>query len=195
MVDEVQTGLGRCGSWFASDLIGLKPDVLVVGKALGGGYPVAAAVFSEKIATDDVEGKTWHSLTFQNDPLGAAVGHAVLGVIERERLIDRANAIGGRVKERLAEFAEELPVIGEVRGPGLFIGIELVKDRKTKEPAIAEASEGIAYAREIGLITMNGGAGNVLKIKAPLVITDEQVERMMDLFHETFRFIQSKTGK
>jgi 4-aminobutyrate aminotransferase-like enzyme len=195
MVDEVQTGLGRCGSWFASDLIGLKPDVLIVGKALGGGYPVGAAVFSEKIATGAVEAETWHSLTFQNDPLGAAVGLAVLGVIERERLIDRANAVGRRVKEKLAEFAGEFPVIGEVRGPGLFIGIELVRNRVTKEPAVEETAAGIAHAREIGLITMSGGAGNVLKIKAPLVITDEQVERMMGLFRETFRFIQSKAGR
>lgn len=194
MADEVQTGLGRCGSWFACDLLGLEPDVLVIGKALGGGYPVGAAVFSDAIATSDVEGETWHSLTFQNDPLGAAVGLAVLGVIEGEGLIARANAVGNRVKERLREFAEEFPVIGDIRGPGLFIGIELVRDRKTKEPAVQETLAGIARAREIGLITINGGKGNVLKIKPPLVITDEQVELMMDRFREVFGFIQAKAA-
>ena len=195
IVDEVQTGLGRCGSWFCSDLYNFKPDAVIIGKAMGGGYPIGAASFSDRIATPEVESETWHSLTFQNDPLGAAVGLAVLGIIEKEDLISRANVVGDTVRKKLNEMSEEFEIIGDIRGPGLFIGIELVKDRKTKEPAVAETAAGVAYALENGLVTFTGGAGNVLKIKPPLVITDEQVERMMDLFGKTFKFIQSKVGK
>jgi 4-aminobutyrate aminotransferase-like enzyme len=192
IVDEVQTGLGRCGSWFASDLFKVKPDVIIIGKALGGGYPIGAAAFSDRIASPAIESSTWHSLTFQNDPLGSAVGLAVLQVIEEEKLIERARKIGEYVRNKLKDYSNEFRVIGDIRGPGLFIGIELVKDRKTKEPAVDETAQGVAFARENGLITFTGGAGNVLKIKPPLVITDEQVERMMKLFRKTFQFVQSK---
>lgn len=192
IADEVQTGLGRCGSWFASDLYGLEPDVLVIGKALGGGYPIGAAAFSDKIAEREVENSTWHSLTFQNDPLGAAVGLAVLGVIENEHLIERARLIGERIRKQLHEWEEDFNVIGDIRGPGLFLGVDLVRDRKTREPAVEETARGVSFARENGLITFTGGAGNVLKIKPPLVITDEQVERMMELFKKTFQYIQKQ---
>ena len=194
IVDEVQTGLGRCGAWFASELFNVKPDVVIIGKALGGGYPIGAAAFSERIASPEIESSTWHSLTFQNDPLGAAVGLTVLQVIEEEKLIERARKVGEYIRKRLKEYSHEFDVIGDIRGPGLFIGIDLVKDRKSKEPAIQEAAEGVAFARENGLITFTGGAGNVLKIKPPLVITDEQVDRMMELFKKTLLFIQSRVN-
>jgi 4-aminobutyrate aminotransferase-like enzyme len=195
IVDEVQTGLGRCGAWFASELFNIKPDAVIIGKALGGGYPIGAASFSERIASPEVESSTWHSLTFQNDPLGSAVGLTVLQVIEEEKLIERANKVGEFVRKKLKEYSQELSVIGDIRGPGLFIGVELVRDRKTKEPAVEETAEGVAFARESGLITFTGGAGNVLKIKPPLVITDEQAERMMELFKDTFQYIQSRIRK
>lgn len=140
----------------------------------------------------EVEDATWHSLTFQNDPLGAAVGLAVLGVIQNERLIERAGLIGERIRKQLHEWAEDYTVIGDVRGPGLFLGVDLVRDRKTREPAVEETARGVSFARENGLITFTGGAGNVLKIKPPLVITDEQVERMMELFKKTFQYIQKQ---
>ncbi len=195
IVDEVQTGLGRCGAWFASDLFNLKPDVVIIGKALGGGYPIGAAAFSERIASPEVEQSTWHSLTFQNDPLGSAVGLAVINVIEEENLIERARKVGENIRKKLHEYAQQFSVIGDIRGPGLFIGIELVRDRKTKEPAVEETAEGVAFARENGLITFTGGAGNVLKIKPPLVITEEQVDRMMELFKRTFQHIQSRLSR
>jgi len=192
ITDEVQTGLGRCGSWFASDLYDVKPDVVIIGKALGGGYPIGAASFSDRIAAPEVETETWHSLTFQNDPLGAAVGLAVLDVIESEKLIERASMVGKRIKERLQAMAHRFKIIGDIRGPGLYIGVELVRDKKTKQPIVKETAEGVGYARELGLITFTGGAGNVMKIKPPLVITDAQIERMLELFVKTFAYIESK---
>ena len=194
IADEVQTGLGRCGSWFASDLLELEPDVLVIGKALGGGYPIGAAAFSERIAEREVENATWHSLTFQNDPLGSAVGLDVLGVIQNENLIERSRQLGEKIRKQLFEWAEDIAVIGDVRGPGLFIGVDLVRDRKTREPAVEETARGVSYARENGLITFTGGAGNVMKIKPPLVITDDQVDRMMELFKKTFLYIQKQVS-
>jgi 4-aminobutyrate aminotransferase-like enzyme len=185
IVDEVQTGLGRCGSMFASQLHNLRPDVLILGKALGGGLPIGAVIFREDLTPPDLEKGTWHSLTFQNNPVVCAAASAVLDIVKEERVPERAAKIGERFTREFRKLAEECPIIGDIRGPGLFIGLELVKNRRTKEPAISEASRVIWSALERGLITFGGGLGNVLKVKPPVVITDEQAARLTGIMHDT----------
>ncbi len=185
IVDEVQTGIGRCGSMFASQLYDLKPDVLILGKALGGGLPIGAVMFREDLTPPELENETWHSLTFQNNPVICAAASAVLDIVQQERLPERAAQLGSRFTKEFMALAEEYPVLGEVRGPGLFIGLEFVKDPKTKEPAIAETNRAIWYALENRFITFSGGVGNVLKVKPPLTITEEQADRLLQLMKQT----------
>lgn len=184
IADEVQTGLGRCGAYFASQLHNLKPDVLILGKALGGGLPVGAVMFREDLTPPALEKETWHSLTFQNNPLVCAAASAVLDVIQQEKLPERAARLGKRFTQTFQELAEQHSIIGQVRGPGLFIGLELVKNRKTKEPAIQEAGQAVWSALDKGLITFTGGLGNVLKVKPPATITDEQADRLLHIMGE-----------
>jgi 4-aminobutyrate aminotransferase/(S)-3-amino-2-methylpropionate transaminase len=185
IVDEVQTGLGRCGSMFASQLHDLKPDVLILGKALGGGLPIGAVMFREDLTPPDLENGTWHSLTFQNNPLVCAAASAVLDVIQEERLPQRAKELGAKFTKEFKAVAEEYPVLGDVRGPGLFIGLEFVKEAKRKQPATTEVGQAIWYALEKGLITFSGGVGNVLKVKPTLVISDEQANKLLQIMKQT----------
>ncbi len=184
IADEVQTGLGRCGAYFASQLHNLKPDVLILGKALGGGLPVGAVMFREDLTPQTLEKETWHSLTFQNNPLVCAAASAVLDIIQQEKLPERAARLGKKFTQTFQELAQQHSIIGQVRGPGLFIGLELVKNRKTKEPAIQEAGQVVWSALDKGLITFTGGLGNVLKVKPPVTITDEQADRLLHIMGE-----------
>lgn len=187
IADEVQTGLGRCGSLFASQLYDLKPDVLIMGKALGGGLPIGAAVFKEDLTPSELENESWHSLTFQNNPLICAAALTSLNIITEEKLPERAMMLGKRCRKALSDLMDECTIIGDVRGSGLFIGIELVKDRITKEPAIEEAKKAQSKALEKGLIISRGGLGNVLKIKPPLVITNEQIGLILIILEKVLK--------
>ena len=187
IADEVQTGLGRCGAMFASELYDFKPDVLVLGKALGGGLPIGAAMFSEELTPAELGNETWHSLTFENNPLVCAVALAVIDIVLEEKLVHRANELGNKCRKALKDLSQEYNIIGDVRGPGLFIGVELVKDRVTKEPAVEEAERFVYSALDKGLITWTGGIGNVLKIKPPLTIREDQMDRLIEILDQTFK--------
>jgi 4-aminobutyrate aminotransferase/4-aminobutyrate aminotransferase/(S)-3-amino-2-methylpropionate transaminase len=165
---------------FASQLHELRPDVLVLGKALGGGVPVGAVMFREDLTPPDLEKQTWHSLTFQNNPLVCAAASTVIDIVREERLPERAAELGQRFTQRFRELAEQHKIIGQIRGPGLFIGLELVKNPKTKQPAVDEAGKAVWSALDKGVITFTGGLGNVLKVKPPLTITDQQADKLLE---------------
>jgi 4-aminobutyrate aminotransferase-like enzyme len=193
IVDEIQTGLGRCGSMWACDLYGVQPDILVIGKALGGGMPIGAFITRPELITQGLESQPWHMLTFMNQPLMAAAGLAVLNVIEDEKLVQRAQTLGKQATARFREMALRYDVIGDVRGPGLFIGIDFVTDRKTKAPATEACKAAWAFALERGLITQFGGLGsNVYKFKPPLTTPAADFEEMLDISEEVVAFIQQK---
>jgi 4-aminobutyrate aminotransferase-like enzyme len=132
-------------------------------------------------------------LTFMNQPLAAAAGLAVLGIVEKEKLAERARKLGAQATERFRELARRYDVIGDVRGPGLFIGVDFVEDRKTKAPATAACKKAWEFAMDRGLITQFGGFGsNVLKFKPPLTTPQADFEQMLDISEEVVAFIQQE---
>ena len=170
--DEVQTGLGRCGDHFwAFERDGVVPDIVTLGKPIGNGFPIGAVVTTPAIARAFANGMEYFS-TFGGCTASAAVGLAVLDVIRDERLQERARDVGGHLRARLEALRGAHPLVGDVRGAGLFLGVELVRDRASLEPAADEASWLANQMRERGiLISTDGPLHNVLKIKPPLALT------------------------
>jgi len=193
IVDEIQTGLCRCGTTWACDLFDVRPDILVAGKALGGGVPIGAFITRRNLIPDGFELEPWHMLTFMNQPLSAAAGLAVLDIMEKEHLAERALALGAQATDKFRELARRFDVIGDVRGPGLFIGVDFVEDRRTKAPATAACRKAWEFALDHGLITQFGGIGaNVLKFKPPLTTPAGDFARMLEIAEDTVAFIQSE---
>jgi len=167
MLDEIQTGVGRTGAWFAQQHAGIAADVTTVAKALGNGVPIGACIARGKAATVLVPGS--HGTTFGGNPLACRAGLAVLDRIERDGLVDRAGMLGERMRARFRERLGDHPGVREVRGRGLMIGIELAR----------ECGELMQRALEAGLL-INVTAGNVIRLLPPLVIDDEQAEAIVD---------------
>jgi 2,2-dialkylglycine decarboxylase (pyruvate) len=196
IVDEIQTGLARCGTTWACDLFDVRPDILVAGKALGGGVPIGTFTTRRDLIPEDLESEAWHMLTFMNQPMAAAAGLAVLDIVEKERLADRARTLGAEATEWFRELARRFEVIGDVRGPGLFIGVDFVEDRRTKAPATAACRKAWEFALEHGLITQFGGiGGNVLKFKPPLTTPEADFKSMLEIAAETVAFIQREVDR
>jgi 4-aminobutyrate aminotransferase-like enzyme len=185
--DEIQTGFGRLGTWFGADLYQTIPDIMVIGKALGGGLPLFGVLFNSNLrglAPGD------HSFTFAHFPLSMAAANAAIMVLEEENLLDRAKKMGTIYSNRLKELQNEYELIGDIRGPGLMIGVELVKDRETKEPAREETTRFIAEGLKRGVIFGESkylGLGNIVKIKPPLVITEDEVFKTLDVFEDVLK--------
>jgi 2,2-dialkylglycine decarboxylase (pyruvate) len=193
IVDEIQTGLGRCGVMWACQLFDVHPDILVLGKGLGGGVPIGAFITRPDLIPSGLESEPWHMLTFMNQPLAAAAGLAVLDTIKKEALIHRARTLGDQATAHFRELAKRYEVIGDVRGPGLFIGVDFVENRESKKPAAAACHEAWAFALDRGLITQFGGVGrNVYKFKPPLTTPQADFERMLEISEEIVAFIQKK---
>ncbi len=185
IADEVQTGWGRTGrKWFGIEQYGVKPDIIVAAKSLGNGHPIGATVARAAIA-DSFKGST--IATFGGNPVTMAVARTVVDIIEKDRLADNAAVVGGHLRARLDGLAEKHGAIGEVRGMGLMQGVELVKDRKTKEPAPEAAAAVLESAKDHGLIIGKGGLyGNVLRISPPLIVTTEDADQAADVLDKAF---------
>jgi alanine-glyoxylate transaminase/(R)-3-amino-2-methylpropionate-pyruvate transaminase len=169
VADEVQTGVGRTGTHFLGiQNWGVKPDIVTMAKGLGNGYPIGAVITTRKIA-DAMKGKL-HYNTFGGGPVQMAAAGATLDVIENENLQENARVVGNHLMDLLKKIKD--PRIGEVRGMGLMIGVELVKDPKTKEPNTDLAVKVLEATKDAGVLIGKGGLwGNVLRIKPPLCIT------------------------
>jgi 4-aminobutyrate aminotransferase-like enzyme/Ser/Thr protein kinase RdoA (MazF antagonist) len=174
IADEVQTGFGRLGTHFwGFEAHGVVPDVVVLGKPIGNGFPLGAVVTTREIADAFDNGMEFFS-TFGGNPVSCAAGLAVLDVVEEERLQERARRVGGCLLEGLRELSGRHPLIGDVRGSGLFLGVELVRDPDRLEPAPEEATYVVNRLRERGVLTgTDGPHHNVLKLRPPLVFSDE----------------------
>ncbi|MBI1379065.1 MAG: aminotransferase class III-fold pyridoxal phosphate-dependent enzyme [Frankiales bacterium] len=180
IADEVQVGFGRVGPRFwgfaTQDVV---PDVVTVGKPAGDGHPLAAVVTTPEVAASFANGMEYFN-TFGGNPVSAAIGNAVLDVIEQERLPERAAATGARILDGARELAGRHELIGDVRGLGLYLGIELVRDRETLEPAGEEAAHVIERMRHLGvLVSTDGPFHNVLKVKPPIVWGEAEADRLL----------------
>jgi len=176
IADEVQTGFGRTGDhYWGFENFGVVPDVVTLAKGIGNGVPLAAVVTRREVA--ETLTRRIHFNTFGGNPVAMAAGRAVLEVIEEEGLQANARQVGRRLKSGLEELAGRHDLIGDVRGLGLMLGVELVKDRDTREPAPEAAAEVLESTREMGALVGKGGlAGNVLRIKPPLCITADDAD-------------------
>jgi 4-aminobutyrate aminotransferase len=185
IADEVQTGCGRTGGkWFGIEQWGVKPDIVVAAKSLGNGHPIGATIARAPIA-DSFKGLTIS--TFGGNPVTMVAAKAVVDVIAKDRLMDNAATVGAHFRSRLDALAEKHAVVGEVRGMGLMQGIELVKDRKTKEPAPEATAAVLEAAKDKGLIIGKGGLyGNVLRISPALNVTQGDADQAADILDQAF---------
>jgi adenosylmethionine-8-amino-7-oxononanoate aminotransferase len=191
IADEVMTGFGRTGEWFGSDHFGLRPDLLVTAKGASSGYwPLGLAIAGGEVH-DVIEeaGGLVHGFTWSHHPIGAAVGRVVLQRIVEMRLVDRARTQGQRLLDGLTQTLEEMEVVGDVRGLGLLLCVELVQDRETKKPFPRSArvtEQVLDRAMELGLLlypstgNVDGGDGDYLLIGPPLTIIDDEIDLIVD---------------
>ncbi len=181
IADEVQVGFGRVGSHFwGFELQGVVPDIVTMGKPIGNGHPLAAVVTTPAVAEAFANGMEFFN-TFGGNPVSAAIGSAVLKVIQEEELQDNALQTGQYLRQGLLELQSKHPIIGDVRGPGFFQGIELVRNETTLEPAAAEASYLANRMRQRGiLMSTDGPLHNVLKIKPPMCFGQVQADFLLE---------------
>ena len=188
MVDEVRTGFGRTGAMFAVNHLGLEPDFIVMAKPMASGFPISACVAKAEILDGPMGG---HLLTTGGSPIGAAAALANIQVLEEENLCEKAKRTGNYMMRRLEEMKDEHTLIGDVRGRGLFIGVELVKNKKTREPASLETHKVCYRAWEYGLVLVfNGTHSNVLDIVPPLVISREEVDRGLEILEGAIKDVE-----
>jgi 4-aminobutyrate aminotransferase len=172
VADEVKIGFGRTGRMFGVEHSGVVPDAVALGKSIASGIPVGALVAREELFP---QGFAYSTLV--GNAIGTAAGIATIRIIERDRLAERAAKLGRRLKRRLEEMKERHPTLGDVRGEGLLLGLEFVKDRKSKKPARTETAKIVYRAWELGLLTVFVGTeGNVVELTPPMVITDQELD-------------------
>ncbi len=185
VVDEVQTGFGRTGRMFAVEHFGIEPDLMTVAKSVAAGLPLSGVIGRAEIM--DAPPDSAIGGTYVGNPVSIAAALAVLDAIDEERLVERAAGIGETIRARMEEWRGRFDAVGDVRGLGAMLAVELVRDRATKEPdpelatAVAEA----ACAR--GLLLLKAGLyGNCIRVLVPLVVTDEQLDEALAVWEESF---------
>lgn len=189
IVDEAQTAIGRCGCMFAFEDSGIVPDILSLSKTLGNGIPLSAVVTSNEISKITRERGFLFYTTHVNDPLPAAVGLKVLQIVERDNLVKQSYNIGIKFRAELNKLMKKYSCIGDVRGKGLMIGIEIVKDRKTKESDSELAGRLAAKMMELGLsanLIAVASFGGVFRIAPPITITEEELQIGLDIMNQAF---------
>ncbi|MQX64555.1 diaminobutyrate--2-oxoglutarate transaminase [Sinorhizobium meliloti] len=198
IVDEVQSGVGRTGSFYAFQKAGIIPDVVVLSKAIGGGLPLAVVIYREDL---DLWKPGAHAGTFRGNQLAMAAGSKTLEIIERERLVERAAIAGRRLRANLEQIAAQTPYIGEVRGEGLMLGVEVV-DPEGLPDALGHPPHGQEIARMIqhemfraGIILETGGRfGSVLRLLPPLVISDAEIDQVSGALAAAFERLGRKAA-
>ncbi|MFI8738288.1 aspartate aminotransferase family protein [Ectopseudomonas toyotomiensis] len=187
ILDEAQTGVGRTGLMFACEREGVTPDILTLSKTLGAGLPLAAVLTSAAIEERAHELGYLFYTTHVSDPLPAAVGLKVLEVVERDGLVARANLMGERLRNGLLRLQERFECIGDVRGRGLLLGMEVVKDRATKEPADGLGTKITRECMNLGLsmnIVQLPGMGGVFRIAPPLTVSEQEIDLGLGLLEQ-----------
>jgi len=189
IADEIQTGLGRTGKMFAMEHWRVTPDIVCVAKALAGGMaPIGATIASAKVMNWEPGA---HATTFGGNLIACAAALEGLDILEKQKLVKRVGELGELAFKRLQELAEESRLIGEVRGKGLLLAVELVKDRGTKKQAAKERDAVIQKALNRGLIVFRGGK-SVIRIGPPFIISQRELELGLDILGEALREVESK---
>ena len=185
VADEVQTGVGRTGKFFATEHYGVEPHLITFAKSIAGGMPLSGVVGVAEVMDKPIPGAIGG--TYVGNPVACAAALAVLDVVEEEGLVARADHIGGILRQGLERIAGRFPIVGEVRGLGAMVGMELVKDPATKTPAKEETSRIQKEALKRGLIFPTAGVyGNVIRFLVPLTIPDDALEEGLAILEQAF---------
>jgi 4-aminobutyrate aminotransferase len=200
LLDEVKVGFGRTGRMWGFENWGVTPDATALGKSIGSGVAAISAVVGRKEILD--VGTAINMYTVAGNPVSCTAGLATLDVIERDGLVENAGRIGAYLLDGFKQLQAKHPLIGEARGKGMILGVELVRDRDTKEPAATEAAKVVYRCKELGLILFYGGIySNVLEVTPPLTMTREQADRGLAIIDEALsdveggRFPDEKLGQ
>ena len=182
VVDEVQSGMGRTGKWWAIEHTGVEPDIICMAKGIASGMPLSALITRAEIM-DWTPGS--HASTFGGNPVAIAAALATLDVLESEG-VSNAEVVGRHIMQRIDAWPETLPLVGDVRGLGLMIGVELVANKKTKEPAVEERDRVVQMAFEKGVLLLGAGP-NTIRIAPPLIVSKDQADLALDVLEECIR--------
>lgn len=184
IIDEVKIGLGRTGKMFGFEHWGVEPDLVVLAKPLGSGQPISAVVGNKNVMDAEV---CAHLFTTAGNPVGCAAAIETLNIIKEEKLTENAEEMGVYFKQELEKLKDQYEFIGDVRGKGLVLGVDLVKDERTKEPNPQAAAQVLYRAFELGLLIYNSGLhSNVLEFTPPLIINKEHVDLAIRILKRTF---------
>ena len=187
ILDEVQAGFGRTGTWWGYELSNVSPDIAVMGKPMGSGLPVSGVVTTEEIS-DSFHEKAFYFNTTAATPLQAAVGGTVIDIIQDEGLIENAEKIGGYLKAELLKIKDDFDYLGDIRGPGLFIGLDIVDNKEDKNPDREKAIEIVEILKSKGVLISNAGQyRNVLKLRPPLVFDSSHANFLLDELRASFK--------
>jgi acetylornithine/succinyldiaminopimelate/putrescine aminotransferase len=176
ILDEVQTGMGRTGRFFAFEHVGIKPDIVTLAKALGGGLPIGAMIARAEIASSFTPGS--HGSTFGGNPVACAAAVAVIDALEQDGMLENASSVGAYILERLREFARSCDRIAEVRGLGMIIGVVLKHDAR---PIVEDCLK--------NRLLVNGTAGNVLRLLPPLNLTREEADAGLAIIENALKSV------
>jgi len=186
IMDEIQTGFARTGKMFAIEHWGVEPDLMTVAKAIAAGLPLSAVVVKDELVKDVYPGSLGG--TFGGNPLSCVAALKVMEIIKRDKIVDRSARLGELISKRLNEMEDKYEIIGDVRGKGPMMAMELVKNRETKEPAVEETKKILEKALNKGLLLLRAGLyGNVVRLHPPLTIENQYVDKGLDLLDETIR--------
>lgn len=190
ILDEVQSGVGRTGKWWALEHYGIIPDIMCISKAIGGGIPISFVAFKEDF--DIKLPEMFHLGTYRANPLGLAAGNAVIEFIRNNNLLERVAKLGEYALSRFSEIKEKYEIIGDVRGIGFMIGVEIVENKNNKKPAmkLTNAIRKLLFQRGVLMHTC-GHYGNVLRFMSPLVISRRHLDIGIDIFEEVVKEIAS----
>jgi 4-aminobutyrate aminotransferase/(S)-3-amino-2-methylpropionate transaminase len=188
IADEVQTGFGRTGKLFAIEHYGVEPDLITVAKSIAAGFPLSGVLGKAEILDAAHDGAVGG--TYVGNPVAQAAALAVLDVIDEEGLIERASAIGETMRARMLSWQDRFPAVGDVRGLGAMLAIELVEDRATKQPAPKLAQAVVEAATEHGLLLLKAGVhGNAIRVLTPLVITDSELDEALAVWEDALAHV------
>jgi len=188
--DEVQTGFGRTGGkWWGIQHTGVEPDIITMAKGFGSGIPIAGFITRPEIAENYTVADAF--ATFGGNPLSCAAAVAVIEIIQEENYLEKASKLGASFRKKLEQLQEDHTIIGEVRGQGMMLGVELVRDRTTKEPAVQEMLQVMELCREKGLLIGKGGLdNNVMRLQPPLELTNEQIDEAYSILDEALSKVE-----